>query len=190
MSNQLDRFIRDNRDAFDDQVPGPSNWEKIASGLDQKAPIVQFHRKPVFRWSAAAAIVLLLSALTWVFTQRNNEENPENPPVLSTLEKDPVVAEIDPQYATMVAEFNQVIETKQKEIEAIETENPALFRQFAGDIKKLDSTYHVLRNTLPANPNQEQLLQAMISNLQMQIMILNQQLEIIQKVQKPNATKS
>jgi cytoskeletal protein RodZ len=190
MSNQLDRFIRDNRDAFDDQVPGPSNWDKISKGLDQKAPIVQLHRKPVFRWSAAAAIVLLLSALAWVFRQQNNSEHPENLPLLTTLEQDPVVSEIDPQFATMVAEFNEVIETKQKEIKSIESENPALFRQFAGDIKKLDSTYHVLRNSLPANPNQEQLLQAMISNLQMQIMILNQQLEIIQEVQKPNATKS
>jgi hypothetical protein len=190
MSSQLDRFIRDNRDSFDQEVPGPSNWEKIAKGLDQQASIIKLYRKPAVRWSAAAAVLLLLCVLTWLITQRQDATDQGNPPALVTLEKDPVVAEIDPQYATMVAEFNQVIETKQKEIETIESENPALFRQFAGDIRKLDSTYHALRKTLPANPNQEQLLQAMISNLQMQIMILNQQLEIIQKVQKPNATKS
>jgi hypothetical protein len=190
MSNKLERFIRDNRDALDQEVPRSSNWDKIAKGLDQQAPIVKLHQKPAFRWSAAAAVIFFLSVLTWIFTQRPDASNQENPPAMAKLEKDPIVAEIDPQYATMVAEFNQVIETKQKEIESIESENPALFRQFAGDIRKLDSTYHVLRNTLPANPNQEQLLQAMIGNLQMQIMILNQQLEIIQKVQKPNATKS
>ena len=66
----------------------------------------------------------------------------------------------------------------------MEKDNPELFKQFAGDIKKLDSTYQVLRNTLPANPNKEQLLQAMIGNLQMQISLLNQQLQIIQQVMK------
>jgi hypothetical protein len=47
----------------------------------------------------------------------------------------------------------------------------------------------VLRSTLNANPNTEQLLQAMISNLQMQIELLNQQLTIIQKVKQPKTDK-
>jgi phage shock protein A len=82
-----------------------------------------------------------------------------------------------------------MIEEKQAEIKSIEKDNPELFRQFAGDIRKLDSTYQVLRNTLPANPNKEQLLQAMISNLQMQISLLNQQLQIIQQVKRPKTEK-
>jgi len=88
-----------------------------------------------------------------------------------------------------VAQFSSMIEEKQAEIKSIEKDNPELFRQFAGDIRKLDSTYQVLRNTLPANPNKEQLLQAMISNLQMQINLLNQQLQIIQQVKRPKTEK-
>jgi phage shock protein A len=83
-----------------------------------------------------------------------------------------------------------MIDAKQKEIQAIEKDNPALFQQFSADIRKLDSTYQVLRNTLPANPNKEQLLEAMISNLQMQIDVLNQQLRIIQQVRQPKSSNT
>jgi len=37
---------------------------------------------------------------------------------------------------------------------------------------------------LPVNPNKEELLQAMIYNLQLQIDLLNQQLNIIQKIKQ------
>jgi hypothetical protein len=47
----------------------------------------------------------------------------------------------------------------------------------------------VLRSTLNANPNTEQLLEAMISNLQMQIDLLNQQLSIIKKIKDPKSEK-
>jgi hypothetical protein len=42
---------------------------------------------------------------------------------------------------------------------------------------------------LNANPNTEQLLQAMISNLQLQIDLLNQQLAIIKQVKQPKSEK-
>ena len=89
----------------------------------------------------------------------------------------------------MVAQFSSLIEEKQSELKSLEKDNPELIKQFAGDIKKLDSTYQVLRNTLPANPNKEQLLEAMIGNLQMQIGLLNQQLQIIQQVKRPKTEK-
>jgi hypothetical protein len=47
----------------------------------------------------------------------------------------------------------------------------------------------VLRGTLNASPNTEQLLQAMISNLQLQIDLLNQQLTVIKKIKEPKTQK-
>jgi hypothetical protein len=41
-----------------------------------------------------------------------------------------------------------------------------------------------LKDQLPKNPNQEELLKAMIQNLQWQIDLLNQQLNIIQKIKE------
>ena len=127
---------------------------------------------------------LVLSVVYFIQPQKT-ETGPGLVDAKTTNTKDPVVDNIDPQIGKMVAQFSSMIEEKQKELQSIEKDNPALYSQFSGDIKKLDSTYQVLRNTLPANPNKEQLLQAMISNLQMQIDLLNQQLNIIKKVKNP-----
>jgi hypothetical protein len=194
----MERFIRDNRESFDVHQPGANVWEQIEKEIGKPKPEIRIIRIAAFRWSAAAAVLILVSLATWLFTR--DAQDKDGTPVMASVDsagapstpdtQDPVVAEIDPQYAQMVAQFNGMIEAKQKEIRSIEKDNPELFRQFSGDIRKLDSTYQVLRNTLTANPNKEQLLQAMIGNLQMQINLLNQQLQIIQQVKKPKSSNT
>lgn len=183
MSDNIERFIRDNREGFDTQIPGSKNWSEIEKQIGLgKAPGRIFSMN-VVRWSAAAAIFIgLLATGLYLLNQTTSPSN-------QSLTQDPVVEQIDPQYAKMVAQFSSLIEEKQLELKSLEKNNPELFKQFSGDIKKLDSTYQVLRNTLPANPNKEQLLEAMISNLQMQIGLLNQQLQIIQQVKRPKNEK-
>ena len=187
MANEMERFIRDNRDAFDMHRPGPRVWEAIEKEIGTPAKDARVVRMRVFRWSAAATVLFMLALAAWLFTRQDT--GTDRGASLASGQ-DPIVAQIDPQYAQMVAQFNGMIEAKQREIQAIEKDNPALFHQFSADIRKLDSTYQVLRNTLPANPNKEQLLEAMISNLQMQIDVLNQQLQIIQQVKQPKSSNT
>lgn len=78
--------------------------------------------------------------------------------------------------------YTRLVELKQKQIKRIATEEPMLYRQFAGDFNRLDSTFHILKKELPVNPNREQILEAMIQNLQYQEALLNQQLNIIKKI--------
>ena len=46
----------------------------------------------------------------------------------------------------------------------------------------MDANFQKLKQDLPASPNQEETVKAMIRNLQIQIELLNQQLEIIQQI--------
>lgn len=183
MSDNIERFIRDNREGFDTELPGKKNWSAIEKQIGIPKSTASIFPMSIFKWTAAAAIFIGIIA-TGLYLYNA----PSSASVVS-LAKDPVVEQIDPQYAKMVAQFSSLIEEKQLELKSLEKDNPELFKQFAGDIKKLDSTYQVLRNTLPANPNKEQLLEAMISNLQMQIGLLNQQLQIIQQVNRPKNQK-
>jgi phage shock protein A len=73
-------------------------------------------------------------------------------------------------------------------LKAIKTDEPFLYKKFSFDIKRLDSTYTLLKQQLPVNPNKEELLEAMIYNLQLQIELLNQQLNIIQKIKQSKST--
>jgi hypothetical protein len=47
-----------------------------------------------------------------------------------------------------------------------------------------------LKTQLPKNPNREQLLEAMIRNLQLQTELLSQQLQIIQKIKNTKTSKN
>jgi hypothetical protein len=198
-SNNLERFVRDNREAFDNMEPSAALWDKIGEAIGEgKKNTTRVVRVSWARWAVAATLFLALAGtisyqLFWkqqstdiqIAQQTDTPESETTAPNVV----DPLVNQIDPQYAKLVSQFTEVIESKQNELKKIEKDDPELYNKFAGDIQKLDSSYHLLRSTLNANPNTEQLLQAMISNLQMQIELLNQQLTIIQKVKQPKADK-
>ena len=71
---------------------------------------------------------------------------------------------------------------KREELKALESADPQLYHQFDAELQALDKNYQSLKNELPQNPNPEDLLKAMVQNLSMQIDLLNQQLQIIQKI--------
>lgn len=191
-SKNLERFVRDNREAFDHMEPAPMLWDKVGATIGEQKQTKDSRVIPMslVRWAVAATLFLALAGTLGYMLYRNSAEEVRGSQVaVGTDHVDPLVSQIDPQYAKLVSQFTEVIETKQIELRKIEKDDPALYQQFSGDIQKLDSAYHVLRGTLNANPNTEQLLQAMISNLQLQIELLNQQLTVIKKIKEPKTQK-
>ena len=84
--------------------------------------------------------------------------------------------------------YAKLVEIKHKELRTIEKDEPLLYRQFSMDVNKLDSAYHSLQNQLPKNPNREQILEAMLQNLQLQMGLLNHQLDIIKQINHSKKT--
>ena len=212
MSDQLDDFVKNNREDFDKFEPGPVVWHNIQQELKKPAEQKGIHiSMRVLRWSAAAAIVLALGAGVWYF-MNTNKKNTDNfarakeqpatgnvPEVVKEAKKDtpettaqvnpekttgntPLVQNEDAEYSEELVHYARLVEIKQNQIKKIKNEEPLLFQQFAGDFNKLDSTFHTLKKQLPVNPNREQILEAMIQNLQYQEALLNQQLNIIKKI--------
>ncbi len=85
-------------------------------------------------------------------------------------------------YQEEMGHYAALLRIKHKELRTIEKDEPLLYEQFAGDIKKLDSVYHALEKQLPGNPNHEQLMEAMVQDLQLQMKLLNHQLDIIKQI--------
>ena len=102
--------------------------------------------------------------------------NPVHEPVISPKES-PETGENKEMFY-----YAKLIELKHEELKTLEKDEPLLYRQFSGDVQKLDSVYHSLKTQLPNNSNREQVIEAMISNLQLQIGLLNKQLDIIKKI--------
>jgi hypothetical protein len=186
MSNRIEDFIHSHRDEFDSEVPSSQVWNRVneqCSG-QSKNRVKVFHW---IRWSAAAAILIVLGAGAWYWLNSYSKptvEITESKDQSATAGDSLLLNEINPVYAREVFHFTQLIELKQVELKQLENENPELYHQFMNDINKLDSSYNRLKQELPANANREQLLEAMISNLQVQMDLLNQQLQIIQLIKQ------
>ena len=254
MNNRLEQFVRDHRGEFDDEEPGREVWEdirfRIESGeqrpsdpsknADPSEPpqpknIWKIIRPGSVRWSAAAAIVLVMGGSIWFFKQQegtppviaatqnptatqSREQNQQNQgrqpstetssvaPHLSPTSggstreslaatesknsKDPNAAGSDAD-ATINEEmyhYARLVELKHKELKTIEKDEPLLYKQFASDVHDLDSVYQTLQQQLPKNPNREQLLEAMLQNLQLQMGLLNHQLDIIKQINHSKKT--
>ncbi len=177
MSSKLKNFISDNRKAFDDEMPSDKVWENIEASFAEKKT-KQFNLAPLYKWSMAAAAMLILASAAWfIFIKK-----PAEPVVVVKTETD--IITLDTAYATEITHFAKMIDTKQEELKLLAKEQPELYQQFTTAINQLDSSYNNLKNQLSATPNREMLLEAMIQNLQLQLNVLNQQLNIINQIKE------
>ena len=176
MKERLESFVRDNKKDFDQFEPLAGLWDRIEKQLDEKKIGMQVEdglkKEKVVRVSfllkVAATIIPLLFAGLW-FYQYQVRQSTE-------------LSNIDPKLAKQQIHYASLIELKRSELKRIENEEPQLYKEFSSEIKKMDLNYQKLKNELPASPNQEETVKAMIQNLQIQTELLNQQLQIIQQI--------
>jgi hypothetical protein len=74
MKDKLEKFISENRQKFDDEIPGDEIWNKINAGLDKpKAKTINWK---AFAWRAAAVIVIfMISYFFQDLMQQNKKKN-------------------------------------------------------------------------------------------------------------------
>ena len=185
MSSGLENFIRDHRDEFDANEPDPRLWKKVQQQLNDDPADRKIHRLAIMRWTAVAAVTVLVTLTVFYFSGRPDDNGVAKNGRAETFD---IMDAINPAYAKEVYHFTQLIELKQTELKAIEKEQPQLYKEFLGDITTLDSSYNALKKELPQNPNREQLLEVMIENLRLQTELLNHQLLIIKKIKQAKNT--
>ncbi len=176
MKEKLENFIKDNRNDFDQFEPPADLWAKIEKQLDERQIGISQNktekRERVVRLSfllkLAASIIPILFAGIWFYQYQFRQSS--------------YLSNIDPQLAQQQVHYASLIEVKRSELKRIEKEEPQLYQEFSEEIKKMDVNFQKLKQDLPASPNQEETVKAMIQNLQIQIELLNQQLEIIQQI--------
>jgi hypothetical protein len=187
MKNQEDRnleqFIQNNREVFDNCEAPAGLWDKIDKSLGKEIIqnpepdeiIIKFKKSSISKlkiWAMAASLLLLIGYLS-VFYLNNKSDSTEQ-----------IVANVAPQYGDKMVQYTSLIESKREEIKQIETHDPVMYQEFATEIEKLNQDYQNLQTELSQTPNQEDLVKAMVQNLQVQLDILNRQLRIIEKVKE------
>lgn len=197
--DNLERFVRDNHEAFDREPPNDL-WQKIEAGLNKQnpdkaetiqtgptntSPFQQIHKNldqpstgngrfwSGLNWRVAASIVVLILAGSFLYV--NHQYG---------VAQQPDVVAVNPSYAREVVQYTRLIDNKRAELKQVTENNPDLYREFATDLDRLEKSYESLKADLPQNPNQDVLIQAMIQNLHYQINLLNEQLRVIQRINR------
>jgi predicted RNase H-like nuclease (RuvC/YqgF family) len=174
----LDKFIKENRADFDYKIPSEGLWASIESKLPEPQPVKrkEFSLGKIFQMAASVAFLIGFGYLIGQYWRPITEQRE--------------IAKLSPKYAKEVTQYTTFISEKRAELKQLTTENPALFKEFETELNDLEIEYQSLKNNLPKNPNQEELLGAMIINLEWQLNILNQQVEIIRKVNEDTDEKA
>ena len=170
MDDRLEKYIKSHREEMDAKNPRNDLWSNIEKELNQNTKQRHISKSVIF-WRAAAVILLLITS--WLAFDKVNQnfsnENSGNVAVLS-----PQLIEAETFYISLIGQ-------KKKEIKVM-SERYDLGADFLDDINMLDSMYSVLKEDMNSGDEQN-VVDAMILNLQLRIEILNQQLSIIQSIE-------
>ncbi len=168
MKGDIKDLVRSNRKDFDNQEPEMAIWDRIERELDkdddEKIRKIRSVRLKRFL-SVAAVLALVFSASLIIYRSANTTGFN--------------YSDIDPALAQQQADYSKLIEEKRDQLASFGRREPDLYREFSGELQRMESNYRELKQDLPDSPNQELMLEAMIQNLRMQIEVLNQQLDVL-----------
>jgi len=192
MSTEFEKFIRKNRNDFDDAVPSDKVWKEIEKTIPVKKEAKRFTLMDIYKWSAAAAIFFIaLTSVYFLVRQKYSHENltfkngtEENSPRLENLNS------ISVENAVEFKQASEAVESRQKELRTAIANNPELYKKFQQDLYTLDSSYRLLRDQANQSVNRDVIIKAMIQNLQLQSELLGRQLMILHEFKTTKNSKN
>jgi len=161
MKDQLEDFINQNRQAFDDRKPSSKIWKGIEAGLGLRA---RSWRNPVVLWRGAAIFFMALSTYLLIPREQFKAENIQAMREFSDVE----------------AFYVQQISNKEEMID--ELDGNAGLNGFTQDFQQLEAMYLVLREEMKSRPSQK-VKDALVLNLLVRIDLLNQHLQRLEEEQ-------
>jgi len=169
--DKLESYVKENRDKLDDRNPPEAIWSEIDAKLPQKRPA----NKMIY-WQAAAVIFFILSiGLLFNNIQRNSSPNG--------------IAGNNAEFDKTEQYYFNVIEDKEVLLTSYLAGYPGLAKDFRKDLQELSKNYQKLKSDFEANRSEE-VLSALIKNLQLQQDLLNNQLKIIHQITEENENVS
>ena len=170
--DKLEKFIIENREAFDASEPKEDNWTRIESQLNFEAKPVS---KPNVGWYWKAAVFLLLGAVGYLLVDRY-EVQPTNDLEASNVEK---FRELETFYTSLIANKKERLES--------ELDSEVATVNLKVEMQELDDIYADLKELFLESQPSEQVMERLIHLLRQKLRVMDGQLEIIEREKLPES---
>jgi hypothetical protein len=172
--DNLEQFIKDNRQKLDKYEPPKRIWRGIKAGLPIRKTLIPL-------WiSAAAVIIIILSVTITLYTLSQKKNN-----LFADVKSgQPGLKETEVYYNTLVNKL--YIEAK-----PLLTSQPEIARELHIDMAQLDNICADLKKDLKDNVANQEVIEALIQNYRIKLQLLEDMLMLLkQHEDKSEKTKS
>ncbi len=174
----LKKYIRKNRDSFDEKEPLEGHFDRFRQRLETRKPAKKVN---LFMVAAAAAIAGLILTGTLGILYNNPSFGRFNRTELSLSVLSPELKEVEDYYVSQInTKYNQIKSLK-------DSSTPELEKEVNKTINDMDLGYYLLKKDLSDSPKQERIVSAMIQQYQIRIDMLDQILSTLQYFSQLNS---
>ena len=186
--DELESFVRENREAFDSLEPSPELWKRIIPEEDASATkkaATPWYATVPFR-AAAAVLVLVVASLFYTQSGSNSEQLAEaetEAPAATENAKTPAEEQLEgiiPELLEAEAFYAQQVEEKLVELKQTD---PAMEEEIRYDLAELDRAYVELKQDLNEELANREIVEAMIQNYRLKLKVLESILEQLRKTE-------
>jgi hypothetical protein len=180
-TDKLERFIIENREAFDDIQPKADLFRKIETGKKRKT--IHLNWKTIAMRAAAVVVIFISSYYFHDFMQNHNRNT------ALTVNNDRMNTEQSQMYIELQeASFyysSQIEETKAI-VYRMTGSNADLRREINNELMDLDKVFQELKDDLKDNADNEEVIVAMIQNYRLKLEILKDILNQLKAADEKN----
>jgi len=157
MSDRLEQFVRENREAFDSFEPDPSLWVRIspANKINRRRK-----RLRILRYAAAAAVLIAAFSSGFYYLGRSS--------ALSGTEH----SELYQELMETEVYYNSLVSQRYQELQPYFAGAPGMEEDLNSDMADLDQICRELKEDLKDDVDNVEVIEAMIQNYRMKLEIL------------------
>jgi len=169
--DNFEKHIRNHATQFNERRADKDKmWAKISEELHQAKPkVIPLWKRPLFRVAASVLLLLGLASFFGLSVLNNNAKK--------TQYASKELMEIDMYYKDLVSYQVELVKNNQ----ALSEENKAEFLSF---MEELDAEYEVLKKEMQKNLDNEQVLEAIVSNYKKRIELIENLLHQLNESKK------
>ncbi len=181
--DNLEKFVLENREAFDVLEPSDSLWDQIDK---PKLKVFKLNWKTIVVRIAAVVIIFIGSYFVhdWMQEKKSNSiVVVQEPDRMEGMENVTVLMEAEVFYASQIS-------SAKNEIVELSGDDSELMKYIDYDLVELDEVFKELKNDLKDDSDNEEVIEAMIQNYRIKLDILEETLRQLRKTKKVEKPKS